>query len=214
MRDLMFNLVLACAICGLVAGAGNLELEEWTMKKFELTSETRVHLGTTLYRIKALISFRNVSAGDLGGFVEKEENLDQFGSAWVCGNARVSGDARVYGNAWVSDNARVGGNAWVYDNARVSGNAWVYDNARVGGNARVDKIGSVFWISAIGSRNDTSTFFKCNDGKIRVSCGCFFGDLEEFSAKVKETHGENEYGRVYMLAIEMAKARISLEGER
>ena len=94
------------------------------------------------------------------------------------------------------------------------GNAWVSGNARVGGNARVDKIGSVFWISAIGSRNDTSTFFKCNDGKIRVSCGCFFGDLEEFSAKVKETHGENEYGRVYMLAIEMAKARISLEGEQ
>ena len=148
------------------------------MKKFELTSETRVHLGTTLYRIKALISFGNVSAGDLGGFVEKEENLDQFGSSWV------------------------------------SDNAWVYGDARVDGNARVDKISSVFWISAIGSRNDTSTFFKCNDGKIRVSCGCFFGDLEEFSAKVKKTHGENEYGRVYMLAIEIAKARISLEGEQ
>ena len=184
------------------------------MKKFELTSETRVHLGTTLYRIKALISFRNVSAGDLGGFVEKEENLDQFGSAWVYGDAWVYGNARVYGDARVCDDAMVYGNAWVYGNARVYGDAWVYGNARVYGNAMVDKIGSVFWISAIGSRNDTSTFFKCNDGKIRVSCGCFFGDLEEFSAKVKETHGENEYGRVYMLAIEMAKARISLEGER
>ena len=178
------------------------------MKKFELTSETRVHLGKTLYRIKALISFRNVSAGDLGGFVEKEENLDQSGNAWVCDNAMVYGNAWVSGNAWVCDNARV------YGNARVGGDARVSGNARVGGNAWVDKIGSVFWISAIGSRNDTSTFFKCNDGKIRVSCGCFFGDLEEFSAKVKETHGENEYGRVYMLAIEMAKARISLEGEQ
>ena len=172
------------------------------MKKFELTSETRVHLGTTLYRIKALISFRNVSAGDLGGFVEKEENLDQSGDAWVYGDAMVYGNARVSGDAWVCGDAWVSGDAWVCGNARVYGNAWV------------DKIGSVFWISAIGSRNDTSTFFKCNDGKIRVSCGCFFGDLEEFSAKVKETHGENEYGRVYMLAIEMAKARISLEGER
>ena len=178
------------------------------MKKFELTSETRVHLGKTLYRIKALISFRNVSAGDLGGFVEKEENLDQSGNAWVYDNAMVYGNAWVSGNAWVCDNARV------YGNARVGGDTRVSGNARVGGNARVDKIGSVFWISAIGSRNDTSTFFKCNDGKIRVSCGCFFGDLEEFSAKVKETHGENEYGRVYMLAIEMAKARISLEGEQ
>ena len=184
------------------------------MKKFELTSETRVYLGKTLYRIKALISFGNVSAGDLGGFVEKEENLDQFGSAWVCGDACVSGNAWVCGNAWVFGNARVCDNAWVCGNARVYGNAWVFGNAMVCDNARVDKIGSVFWISAIGSRNDTSTFFKCNDGKIRVSCGCFFGDLEEFSAKVKKTHGENEYGRVYMLAIEMAKARISLEGEQ
>ena len=166
------------------------------MKKFKLTSETKVVLGKTLYRIKALISFGDVSAGDLGGFVEKEENLDQFGTSWVSGNARVDGNARVSGNAVVSGNARVGG------------------NAVVSGNARVDKIGSVFWISAIGSRNDTSTFFKCEDGKIRVSCGCFFGDLDEFAQKVKETHGENEYGRVYMLAIEMAKARISLEGEQ
>lgn len=61
---------------------------------------------------------------------------------------------------------------------------------------------------AVGSRNDTTTFFKCKDGNIRVSCGCFFGDLKEFSEKVKEAHGENEFGRVYMLAIEMAKIRI------
>lgn len=38
--------------------------------------------------------------------------------------------------------------------------------------------------------------------------GAFWGDLEEFSDKVKQTHGDNEHGRVYMLAIEMAKARI------
>ena len=178
------------------------------MKKFELTSETKAFFGKTLYRIRALISFGDVSAGDLGGFVEKEENLDQSGNAWVYGNARVSGNACVSGNAWVSGNARV------YGNACVSGNAWVYGNARVDGDARVDKIGAIFWVGAVGSRNDTTTFFKCKDGKIRVTCGCFFGDLTEFAEKVNETHGENEYGEVYMLAIEMAKARISLEGER
>ena len=45
------------------------------MKKFELTSETIIFLGKTLFRIKALIDFGNVKSGDLGGFVEKEENL-------------------------------------------------------------------------------------------------------------------------------------------
>ena len=171
--------------CGGIYGK---EAEE--VKKYELTSETKVFLGKTLYRIKALVQFGNVNAGDLGGWIEKEENLSQSGNAWV------SGDARVYGNA------RVSGDASVY------GDAEVYGNARVYGNAEVCKIGAVFWIGAIGSRNRTTTFFRCKDGKIYVSCGCFLGDLEEFSDKVKQTHGDNEHGRVYMLAIEMAKARI------
>ena len=70
------------------------------MKKFELTSEFITNIfGTKLFRIKALIEFGNVKAGELGGFVEKEENLNHEGNAWVYGNARVCGDARVYGNA-------------------------------------------------------------------------------------------------------------------
>ena len=45
------------------------------MKKFELTSEFITNIfGTKLFRIKALIEFGNVKAGELGGFVEKEEN--------------------------------------------------------------------------------------------------------------------------------------------
>ena len=207
--------------CGGIYGK---EAEE--VKKYELTSETKVFLGKTLYRIKALVQFGNVNAGDLGGWIEKEENLSQSGNAWVYGNASVSGDARVAGDASVYGDASVSGNAWVYGNASVSGDARVYGNARVSGdasvygdaevygnarvygNAEVCKIGAVFWIGAIGSRNRTTTFFRCKDGKIYVSCGCFLGDLEEFSDKVKQTHGDNEHGRVYMLAIEMAKARI------
>ena len=78
------------------------------MKKFELTSEFITNIfGTKLFRIKALIEFGNVKAGELGGFVEKEENLNHEGNAWVYGNAEVYGNARVYGNASVCDDARV-----------------------------------------------------------------------------------------------------------
>ena len=69
------------------------------MKKFELTTDTKMFLGRKLFRIKALISFGNVRAGDMGGYIEKEENLSQSGNAWVYGNALVSGDALVSGNA-------------------------------------------------------------------------------------------------------------------
>ena len=108
------------------------------MKKFELTSEFITNIfGTKLFRIKALIEFGNVKAGELGGFVEKEENLNHEGNAWVYGNAEVYGNARVYGNASVYGDARVYGNAWVYGNARVCDDARVYGNASVYGNARV-----------------------------------------------------------------------------
>lgn len=70
------------------------------MKKFELTSEFVTNIsGTKLFRIKALVEFGDVEAGELGGYIEKEENLDHDGDAWVYGNALVCGDAQVYGNA-------------------------------------------------------------------------------------------------------------------
>ena len=188
------------------------------MKKFELTTETKICDGRTLYRIKALESLGGVCAGDLGGWVEKEKNLSHGGNAWVSGNARVygnawvSGNARVYGDAWVSDNARVYGDAWVYGDARVYGDAWVSGNAWVSGDARVSRDEHVMWISRIGSRNGTTTFFATKTG-IFVNCGCFSGSLEAFAAAVDKNHGDSEHGKAYRLAIELAKLRINLPEE-
>jgi hypothetical protein len=77
------------------------------MKKFELTAESKINIfGKKLFRIKALISFGDVEEGETGGWIEKEENLEQSsGNAWVYGNAEVYGNARVSGNAEVSGNA-------------------------------------------------------------------------------------------------------------
>lgn len=70
------------------------------MKKFELTSEFITNIfGTKLFRIKALVEFGDVEAGELGGYVEMEENVSQDGDAWVYGDAQVSGDAWVSGDA-------------------------------------------------------------------------------------------------------------------
>ena len=159
-------------------------------KKYEMTEEVLQIYGRTLRRIRALKNFADVKIGDLGGFIEKDENLSHIGDSWIYG------DAKVY------DNARI------YDNACIFGNARVYDDVRVFGNGLVRGREDIFWISAIGSRNGTTTFFNCEDGKIRVSCGCFYGDLDEFLEAVNKTHGDNEYGQVYRLAIEMARIRI------
>ena len=152
------------------------------MKKFELTNEFITNdFGHKLFRIKALASFGTVSAGDMGGYVEKEENLSNDGSAWVYGNAQVSGDAQVYGNAQVSGNARVSGNA---------------DYAVVTGFGRCFR---------------TTTFFRCKDKIIRVQCGCFYGDLAQFREIVKKTHGDSKYAKEYLSIADLMELHFSDE---
>jgi len=90
-----------------------------------------------VYRIKALIDFSFVKNGDIGGYVENEDNLSHFGDCWIEGDAYVVDKARVYENAVITQNARVFDNAEVFGNAIVSGNAFVYQNAKVFGEARV-----------------------------------------------------------------------------
>ena len=176
------------------------------MKKYELTSEYVEFDGRKLYRIKALKSFYlcglTVKAGALGGYIEKEENLSHEGTCWVYDNARVC------------ENARVCGDARVCDNAYVCDNACVYGNARVCGDAKINKISDVLCISPIGSRNDTTTFFKTKDGNICVKCGCFTDTIDKFLEAVSETHKDNKHAKAYKLACELARVQIELEDVR
>lgn len=163
-------------------------------KKYELTDETQEWNGRTLHRIRALADFGDVKAGELGGWIEKEENLSHNGNAWV------------YGDAQVCDNARVCGDALVY------GDAWVCDNARVYGNAGIFKTSDYFTSGPIGSRrNATITFFRCKDGKIRATTGCFYGDLDQLEAAVRSKHQNNNYAQAYMAVIAAAKAQIGAD---
>jgi carbonic anhydrase/acetyltransferase-like protein (isoleucine patch superfamily) len=106
--------------------------------KYEFTDETINHKGHLLHRIKRL------SNGELGGWIEKEDNLSQEGNCWVDGNAYVYDDASVYGNAKVYRNAEVMGNAKIYGNAKVYDSAYVYGNAKIYGNAEVEGYAKVY----------------------------------------------------------------------
>ena len=68
-------------------------------KKFELTDNFIINaFGVKLFQIKCTKSFKYAKEGDLGGYVEKDENLDQESDAWVSGDARVSGNAEIDNN--------------------------------------------------------------------------------------------------------------------
>lgn len=159
------------------------------MKKYELTEETVKVSEITLYRIRAVRDFGSVKTGDLGGYIEKEENLSHFGDAWVSDNAEVSG------------------------NGKVSGNANVFDNARISGNAEIFNTRHFCTQGPIGSRNGFVTFYRTKDNTVEVKCGCFLGSLQEFVNQVEKTHKGNKYEKEYKLAAELAKVCIRLEGK-
>ena len=140
-------------------------------KKYELTSETKLIDGHKVYRIKALKSFetiigRRVNAGDLGGWVESEDNLSQDGKCWLFddaagyenslrtedsvgyGNSRQfgnseqfgysqqSGDSRQYGNSRQFGDSRQSGNSRQYDTSWQFGYSKQYGNSRQSGNSQ------------------------------------------------------------------------------
>ena len=204
-------------------------------KKFELTDKFVFNtFGIKLFQIKCTKSFKYAKEGDLGGYVEKDENLDQESDAWVSGDAQVYGDARVYddaqvcGDAWVCGNARVYGNAqvcgnaWVYGDAQVYGNAWVYGNAQVCGNARVYGNAQVYGDADIENDNNHcgfDCFGSCNrhthayltkDNKVEITCGCFRGSIEEFEKKVEKTHSGKIYEKQYKAIINAIKIKFGL----
>ena len=217
------------------------------MKKYELTDDSITFMGRKLFRIRAIRSFNDVAVGDLGGYIEKEENLSHDDDAWiydkacVCdnacisGNARICHDARIYNNAhiygnariyshsYISGDARISDNACIFDNAYISGdarisdnaciygNACICDNAHISGDARISGDADYLYLKGLGSGNRNTTFFKCEDGHIHVSCGCFSGNLAEFETKVKKTHGDSKYAKEYLACIEVVKIHFEEE---
>lgn len=154
-------------------------------KKYEFTGETITLLnGTILHRIRLLVDILNFESGSLGGWIEKEENLSQYGNAWVFGDAKVFGDAWVHGNAEVSGDAEISGNAEVYERNHI------------------------LVVGPIGSRNSYTTFFRNSDNGISVSCGCFLGTLDDFLSKVKSTHRDSRHAIIYKAAADLAELQI------
>lgn len=134
------------------------------MKKYEMTSNVKEFSGHKLYQIRALKDFGDVKVGNLGGYIEKEENLSHDGNAWVYrgaqvfGNAKIICNAQIFGNAQVCGNACICGDAWVYgearvyDNSRVSDSAGVYGKAQVCGNVLICGYAQVFDEAKVSDR--------------------------------------------------------------
>ncbi len=86
---------------------------ETTQKQVQHISEENTHYGftgktvqigdKTLHQIVATNDFGKVKKGDIGGFIEREDNLDFRSNAWVSAGDMILGRARVYDGVLVPD---------------------------------------------------------------------------------------------------------------
>lgn len=217
-------------------------------KKYIFTGEEKQQLIglrlVTLHRIKAVKNFGTVMKGDLGGWVEKEDNLSHDCTAWIhddaiaCDSARVCANAQVYDTAIVQDAAKVLGDSKVLNsavisgNARICGKAQISDNAKIANNAviggdsvicgvavisadvivdysaEISTTEHVLVVGPIGRRHGYTVFYRNATNSISVKCGCFQGSLENFIEKVRETHKDNKYAKLYEAAAQLAQLQI------
>lgn len=102
-------------------------------KKYEITDIAH-ETYPFLHRIRALRDIgENVKAGDLGGFVEGEHNLETelSDSAWIfddaiaCGSAYVNQDSSLHNTAIACDHAYVSCGSTLYGQARAEDDAYL-----------------------------------------------------------------------------------------
>lgn len=84
-------------------------------KKFKIRKDLkRLFRGRYVYRIEALVGRGDFHPGELGGWVQKEENLSHEGNSWIHPSAVVYDRARVLGHSVVL-NSKIGGTVTLKD---------------------------------------------------------------------------------------------------
>ena len=110
-----------------------------------ISSEEESVVEIKLYRIQALKTFTKsggynpiIHVGELGGYVETEDNLSQEGNCWIFGDAKVKDggkvidDAIIFDKAMVSNNSTIRGNSVVRDRCFVTYRSDIFDSTLVG----------------------------------------------------------------------------------
>ena len=180
--------------------------------KYEFTGETRIVKNNSseheVKRIRALKGFKpptmldEVNIGDLGGWIEKENNLSQDGLCWVDENAVViesavvKDDAYVCGNAVICENAvicrfgTVDENAFVGGNSIISDKATVFERAKISGYVTIKGNVEVRGLACLIGLNEENRTVIDGDIIIFSSLGIKKWDVKICSRKIIENHSD------------------------
>ena len=67
----------------------------------------------------------------------------------------------------------------------------------------------IFQIGPIGSRCAYFTAYLTSEG-VKIQAGCFFGTVDEFTAKLSEEHGDNIHAKEYRAALDLIHCHAGL----
>ncbi len=183
--------------------------------KYQLTKQSRAINGHTLFQIQSLTNFNNVKKGDLGGWVETENNLSQEGCCWIYDNACVYQGAKVNKNASVKGNAQlsgccvVAGNAVVEHSAKITDFVIVRDHAKIMNSASLSQNVIIHENAMI--KDNTSITGSVIIGNYDVISGdvCISSNQTKYHLNKKETmkiNGEILYQIIADISFDSVKA--------
>ena len=192
-------------------------------KKYEMTSDTRKLIdGREVHRIKALRDFGKVKRGDVGGWIEKEENLSHEGNCWifdhmtVCGNAQVSDDAKLNGYGMISNDAVIRDNAHV-NNLIIGGKSYIGGDVSLSSrciicdDARILKASDIMVFNNHFAGPTGLAFYRCADGSVKVSSFKFSGTIDGYINHILKNYKLDRHIKMYTDPIAMAQRYFGLE---
>ena len=207
-------------------------------KKYEILMDEENTIeceGHILHRIKALRDFNDVREGDIGGYVENENNLSHKGSCWIYDEAKAMDNSRMYDNSIICDystmydnstmhdnsimhdNSLMFNNSIMFDNSSMHDNSIMYDNSEMYGDSTLKNKSRLYGklVSSVDDfieiQNPQGRLVTCvkKSNKILYNVGCQDEiDEETFIYRIEhENYGleENPHRKYYYKIIEMAK---------
>ena len=147
------------------------------MDKYKILYDNKkeVYDDVFIYRIQALKDFSDVKAGDIGGYVQTENNLSQEGNCWIYDDAIVYNNSKIIDNAKVCNKAILADNAIVMEDAIVKDEAYIVGNGNILGKAIVSEYAYIEDFSLIKDATILGTAEISNSeivGNVIVKSGC------------------------------------------
>ena len=197
-------------------------------KKYKITDIEMAWNDHTLHRIESLKDFtlingKEVRKGDLGGWVESENNLSQEGLCWIYDECKMYenagrsensigyGSSQQHGNSQQYGNSQQFGDSRQYRNSRQYGNSIQYGNSMQSENSRQYGNSMQYGNSKqFGCSQQYEDSKQCGDSQ-QYGDSMQFGNSKQFGYS-RQTGNSRQSGNSIQFGYSIADKDMSLSG--